>query len=603
MSYSYHSFHIPVMGLAYTVDTPVKVAPYGIASVISIVEDSLLERMREYYYNQLNELYIPIPPIDLDHRAKRITDYLNLVNRIVQDKFTQLKEKAFETGQEIVKYFEMLSEDNKLKQLYNTMLEITDTDLKEKLQQQLREAIKPGSIDVNIMTKIDNNKYDKQGNIIENGSDAITAIRGYVESNLTNSSVVFSAGMNPRLYNYLENFEQFRKESNGSFEKRIIIKVSDFRSAFIQGKYLAKKGLWVSEFRVESGLNCGGQAFATDGFLLGPILEEFKNKKNEMCNELYALYTKALHEKNIPVPASIPNTRITVQGGIGTAEEDKYLRTYYQVDGTGWGSPFLLVPEATTVDDSTLERLCAAGEDDIILSKNSPLGVRFNYLKGNSGEDEKNERILFGNAGSPCPEKLLESNTEFTDKPICTASTKYQKLKIEQIENSNLSSEEMQKQKNLVLTKECLCLGLSNAATSCNITKPILKSAKGVTICPGPNIAYFSKVVSLKTMVSHIYGKTNILKKGYRPNMFQKELELYVAYFKEQVEENATIADAKRTKYLQAFYTTMLSGINYYKELIKNNLFIKDNTFKDNLHKFENELHTIAKQFLVAELC
>ncbi len=603
MSYSYHSFHIPVMGLAFTVDTPVKVAPYGIASVISIVEDSLLERMREYYYNQLNELYIPIPPIDLDHRAKRITDYLNLVNRIVQDKFTQLKEKAFETGQEIVKYFEMLSEDNKLKQLYNTMLEITDTDLKEKLQQQLREAIKPGSIDVNIMTKIDNNKYDKQGNIIENGSDAITAIRGYVESNLTNSSVVFSAGMNPRLYNYLENFEQFRKESNGSFEKRIIIKVSDFRSAFIQGKYLAKKGLWVSEFRVESGLNCGGHAFATDGFLLGPILEEFKNKKNEMCNELYALYTKALHEKNIPLPTSIPTTRITVQGGIGTAEEDTYLRTYYQVDGTGWGSPFLLVPEATTVDDITLERLCAAGEDDIILSKNSPLGVRFNYLKGNSGEDEKNERILFGNAGSPCPEKLLESNTEFTEKPICTASTKYQKLKIEQIENSNLSSEEMQRQKNLVLTKECLCLGLSNAATSCNITKPILKSAKGVTICPGPNIAYFSQVVSLKTMVNHIYGKTNILKKGYRPNMFQKEIELYVAYFKEQVEENAIIADAKRTKYLQAFYNTMLSGINYYKELIKNNLFIKDSTFKDNLHKFENELHTIAKQFLVAELC
>src|ERR1035437_6920036 len=126
MAYTDHTFHIPVMGLAFTVDTPIKVAPYGISSVISIIEDSLIERMREYYYNELNELYIPIPMIDLDHRAKRIADYLNLVNRIVHNKFDQLKAKAFETGSEIVKYFEMLPEDSKLKQLYQAMLEVTD---------------------------------------------------------------------------------------------------------------------------------------------------------------------------------------------------------------------------------------------------------------------------------------------------------------------------------------------------------------------------------------------------------------------------------------------------------------------------------------------
>ena len=33
---SEHTFHIPVMGLAYTVDSPVKVARFGISSVISI---------------------------------------------------------------------------------------------------------------------------------------------------------------------------------------------------------------------------------------------------------------------------------------------------------------------------------------------------------------------------------------------------------------------------------------------------------------------------------------------------------------------------------------------------------------------------------------
>ena len=41
-----HNFHIPVMGLGFTVDTPVKVAHYGISSVVSIAEDHLLERMR-----------------------------------------------------------------------------------------------------------------------------------------------------------------------------------------------------------------------------------------------------------------------------------------------------------------------------------------------------------------------------------------------------------------------------------------------------------------------------------------------------------------------------------------------------------------------------
>jgi hypothetical protein len=28
-----HSFHIPVMGLAFTIDTPIRVAHYGISSV------------------------------------------------------------------------------------------------------------------------------------------------------------------------------------------------------------------------------------------------------------------------------------------------------------------------------------------------------------------------------------------------------------------------------------------------------------------------------------------------------------------------------------------------------------------------------------------
>ena len=40
-----HSFHIPVMGLAYTIDSPIRVAQYGISSVISIADDELIEKM------------------------------------------------------------------------------------------------------------------------------------------------------------------------------------------------------------------------------------------------------------------------------------------------------------------------------------------------------------------------------------------------------------------------------------------------------------------------------------------------------------------------------------------------------------------------------
>ena len=47
MTYSpVHTFHIPVMGTAFTIDTPIKVARFGISSVMSIGDDELCETMR-----------------------------------------------------------------------------------------------------------------------------------------------------------------------------------------------------------------------------------------------------------------------------------------------------------------------------------------------------------------------------------------------------------------------------------------------------------------------------------------------------------------------------------------------------------------------------
>jgi hypothetical protein len=77
-----HTFHIPVMGLGFTIDTPVKVGPFGISSVVSIVDDHLVEEMREAYSKENNLNFTPIAKTEEDFRAKRISAYLNLVKTL-----------------------------------------------------------------------------------------------------------------------------------------------------------------------------------------------------------------------------------------------------------------------------------------------------------------------------------------------------------------------------------------------------------------------------------------------------------------------------------------------------------------------------------------
>jgi len=586
------------MGLAYTIDSPIKVAGFGIGSAISIVEDRLIELMRSHYYPTIGEAYVPIPTSQPDYRARRITDYLNLVNRIVLKRVEEIRTASFKEGSDLTRYFEMLPEANPTKKVYEKYKKTSDFQEKIELDSFLRSKVVAGSIDVNIMTKIDKNNYYKSGEVIEDGSDAIAALRGYALSDLSNSSVIFSAGMNPRLYNYLEKCPGFLPDKNGGFIKKVIVKVSDYRSALIQSKYLAKKGIWVSEFRIESGLNCGGHAFATDGFLMGPILEEFKSRKEELSNSVFEIYKNALEKKQCHVPKHAPYISISVQGGIGTADENRLLLDHYNVDSTGWGTPFLLVPEATTVDEKTLNLLCHAKKDDVLLSNNSPLGVRFHYLKGTTSHVEKLKRINEGKPGSPCTEKHLEFNTEFTEKPICTASTKYQKLKIAQLKEKGLPDKEYQKEISSVLDKECLCVGLSNAA-AINYNRPLIKSLDAVTICPGPNIIYFSRKTSLKEMVDHIYGRVNLLEGVNRPHMFINELNLYINYLEEKL-ENENLFDIKSIKFYRTFIYNLMEGIRYYHEL--NKVYLLENSFKVLLMNAQERLLNLTDRFELSSL-
>ncbi len=588
-----HSFHIPVMGIGYTIDSPVKVSHFGIDSVISLVDDILMEKLRKMYCEKFEMPFTEISVKIKDFRAKRITSYLNMVNKIAKKKFDDLKSNALDKDTDLSKLLNMLPDGSVIKQKFQNIK--TDIDLQE-IGNWIKNSLTPGSIDVNIMTKLDKENYKNGEKLPIEFNDAHAALRGYANSDLS-SSLVLSAGMSPRLYSYIENFEDFYPDENGQIKKKIALKVSDYRSALIQGKFLAKKGLWVSEFRIESGLNCGGHAFASDGNLMGPILAEFKENRQALVKSVHEILVQALSNKNKNVPSKELPLIITAQGGVGTTEEHDFLIDHYGIDSVGWGSPFLLVPEATTTDSNTIKQLADAKENDLYLSNISPLGVPFNSLRGNTKDIEKMKFVEEGKPGSVCPKRLLVSNTEFTEKAICTASRSYQRIKIKELESKNLPQKEHKLKFDKIIEKSCICVGLGTSALLAhNLDTKI--EGEGVSVCPGPNIAYFSKEMSLTEMVGHIYGKSNIVRSN-RPHVFIKELNIYIEYIKEKVNEIEDILTKKEQKYFSNFMKNMNASLKYYFDLFSslNDKFIytKSRILSD-LENSKNKLNKISSK-------
>jgi len=560
-----HAFHIPVMGLGHSVDSPIRVAHLGINSVISIVDDLLLEKIRKHYCGKYQLPYQNIPRSADDGRAKRIKAYLNTVQQIVQHKFEELKELPLFQDTEKDRYFGLLPDSSTLKLKY---LEYANIGDKVNLSQQIQcltDLMQPGSIDVNIMAKVDAQNYDQNGEALSGEfTDASAALRGFAESSL-NSSLVLSAGFNPRLYSYLAEFKDFYRDATGTIKKNIILKVSDFRSALIQGKFLAKKGLEVAEFRIESGLNCGGHAFPSDGELLPVLLKEFKEKRDQFSSIFQPLVTKYYDKMGWTYPKidEIETTpALTVQGGIGINGEMQRLLNEYNVDATGWGSPFLLVPEATCVDEETTQLLRKTDDTDLYLSNVSPFGIPFNNVKGTGSEVHTKALIDKGKPGSKCPKGFLASNTEFTDKPICTASNEYQTLKLNEIEQSELTESEKERSKSKILDKTCLC---TNLGTGALIRLGIQKPSYGrQAICPGPNISWFDDEYTLDEMIDHIYGRGDSLVPEKRPHMFAKELIMYVDYLETLMLEDEEDQNSRKIKKTRK---NLEKGMDYLMEI------------------------------------
>ncbi len=557
-----HTFHIPVMGTGFAIDTALRVAKYGITSTLSLVDDVLIEQMRKLHCSRQGEPYEEISQKHEDARALRITAYLNLLDRLVDRQVDELQRSAFEPGSEITRYYEMLPA-SPLADAYGEMLASSDPGRRVRMQERLRRLAVPGGIDVNIMSKGDRDAYRDGRKLPPEYSDASAALRGYANSTLR-SSIVFSAGMNPRLYSYAGQFPDFLPDESGVLRKKIVLKVTDYHSAAVQGKFLAKRGLWVSEYRVESGLNCGGHAFATPGILMGPVLEEFNEKREELASQLHAVYGQALAARGRPVPEEPYEVRITAQGGIGTAEEAAFLMDYYGVDGTGWATPFLLVPEVTNVDEEHLRKLAEATEDEVYLSDASPFGLPFWNLRNSASEEARRKRIREGKPGSACPKGYVKLfNMEFTNMPICTASRDYQRRKLAHLAEEDLSPEQLDAVRESVLAKSCICHDLGGGVALKNGLDPRATPA----ICCGPNIVNFSKIATLEEMVGHIYGRTSLLTNPNRPHMFVRELALYVDFLRKEIEKSALDLSSYTFKYLCQFKENLLDGIEYYRRL------------------------------------
>ena len=270
---------------------------------------------------------------------------------------------------------------------------------------------------------------------------------------------------------------------------------------------------------------------------------------------------------------------------------------HYELDSVGWGSPFLLVPEATSVDKSTRELLAKATEDDFYLSHISPLGVPFDSVKGTSNSVLKNKRIQENNQGSSCPKKFLALRKEFDPKGICTASKKYQDFKLQELDaiKDEFSVDQLKNMQNKITEKSCLCVGLANASYLENDI-PIKGQDQGIVICPGPNLAYFHKEVSLSKMVQHIYGNENIMTNTERPNLFVNELRMYVVYLKNEINELLATASPAALKKYQNFKNNLLDGIAYYEVLFATTNYFETTkaSSKKQLEQCRQEIHAIA---------
>ena len=104
--------------------------------------------------------------------------------------------------------------------------------------------------------------------------------------------------------------------------------------------------------------------------------------------------------------------------------------------------------------------------------------------------------------------------------------------------------------------------------------------------------------MSLKDITNHIYGRSNMISRIDRPNMFIKELNIYLDYLKNQIEEAQITMSTKQEKYLKTFVNNLNDGILYYHNLFND---MKDR-FNDTKSNILTELDFSKRRLQVLEI-
>ena len=558
-----HKIHIPVMGICYTADTPIRVAHLGITSVISLVDDGLLEEYRMAYAERLG-LDLGSPQTT---RIGRIRSYLDFVADEVERKFTRLCAERFDGGSDKDLYFLMLPLDSRLRVEYDGIFAKTGL-ARIAAEAALTEKMAPGEIQANIMVGLNHEEA------------AFDAVRGFAASKVK-GSLVLSAGVNLAVFEEIAKYKEFYRVDGKAPSKKIILKVSDYRSALIQGRYLAKKGLEVYEYRIESGVNCGGHAFFESKKLLLDVVREFVENREKLFETTRAMIAK-FAESSTPVSGIVPpaaSARITAQGGLCSPEDVEKIMSL-GIDGVGVGTPFLLVPQATSMDKATRRMLAAATPEDVCISHASPLEIPFVNLRTSTAAELCRKKVeeFFApeseksNApelkpGFPCRQHYLCRKVSGFDHPVCMASREYvvQRLaEIDELEKEELRPlslsggseatdgiheavatirEKYNELRRMTLSRECICRFLGNAGReelreknpSLHYQLECVAVARGsqpararepITICPNPDIGYFDREYTLLEMMQHLYGTGKRLTPKDKPSAFEIEERL-----------------------------------------------------------------------------
>ncbi len=560
-----HKIHIPVMGICYTADTPVRVAHFGITSVISLVDDGLLEEYRMAYAERLG-LDLGSPQTT---RIGRIRSYLDFVADEVERKFNRLCAGRFDGGSDKDLYFLMLPLDSPLRVEYDGVFAKTGL-ARLAAEAALTEKMEPGEIQANIMVGLNHEEA------------AFDAVRGFAASKVK-GSLVLSAGVNLAVFEEIAKCKDFYRTATHAPTKKVILKVSDYRSALVQGRYLAKKGVEVYEYRIESGVNCGGHAFFESKTFLLDVVREFVEKREELFETTHAMIAKFASSSaavNAPVQMIVPPpspARITAQGGLCSPEDIEKVMSF-GIDGVGVGTPFLLVPQATSVDKETRRLLVAAKPEDVYISNASPLEIPFVNLRTSTAAKLCQEKIreYFAPQGEksgapelkpgfPCCQHYLCRAVPGFDHPVCMASREYvmhRLAEIDRLEKEELNChsggseatdriheavaairEKYNELRRMTLSRECICRFLGNAgreeirekSPSLHYQPECVAVARGsqparvrepVTICPNPDIGYFDREYTLFEMMRHLYGTGPRLTPKDKPSAFEIEERL-----------------------------------------------------------------------------